>query len=323
MKDVLPVINTFEKYFQNENIFPENYLMNLYEPCSYFLSNSGKRIRPCLCLLAAEMLGEVDEEIYKLAVGIELFHNFTLLHDDIMDDAPLRRGRPTVHEKYSNSTAILSGDVLSIYAYKYITDVNSNKLPEILEVFNKTAIEVCEGQQLDMDYENEENVSLEEYLEMIRLKTSVLLGCSLKLAAISMDAKKEIKELLYDFGIFLGMAFQLKDDYLDTFGSKSEIGKLPGGDIRSNKKTALYIISKELSIKENVDWNKYWIIEDEELKVNEIIKLWKSQNIDKILINMIEEYSDKASDILNQLSDKGYNVAKLEQITNYLLHRKK
>ena len=216
----------------------------LYEPVKYILSLGGKRMRPVLALMGNEMFdGNVDDCVTS-ALGIEVFHNFTLLHDDIMDNAPLRRGEATVHEKWNTNAAILSGDVMFVQAFTLVTSCKPEHLRAIIDIFNVTAIEVCEGQQLDMEFETREDVSLEEYLEMIRLKTSVLVGCSLEIGAVLANASKEDAKKLYDFGMNLGMAFQIKDDLLDVFGDAEVFGKQVGGDILANKKT--YLLLKAL-----------------------------------------------------------------------------
>jgi geranylgeranyl diphosphate synthase type II len=210
---------------------------NLYNPVVYTLSQGGKRLRPMLVLAACDMLeGDIEEAIHP-AAGIEIFHNFTLLHDDIMDQAPLRRGKETVYKKWNSNIAILSGDTMFALANREIVKTRAAVIPALVELFNTTAIQVCEGQQYDMDFETRDDVSISGYLEMIRLKTAVLLACSLKTGALIGGASSISQDLIYDAGINLGMAFQLKDDYLDTFGDEKVFGKTPGGDIHAGKKT--------------------------------------------------------------------------------------
>ncbi len=214
---------------------------NLYDPVAYTLSQGGKRLRPLLVIAACDMLnGDIEEAIHP-AVGIEIFHNFTLLHDDIMDQAPLRRGKETVYKKWNSNIAILSGDTMFALANREIVKTRPDVIPELVELFNTTAIQVCEGQQYDMDFETQIEVTISEYLEMIRLKTAVLLACSLKTGAIIAGVSPVEQSLVYDAGISLGMAFQLKDDYLDTFGDEKVFGKTPGGDILAGKKTWLFL----------------------------------------------------------------------------------
>lgn len=213
----------------------------LYEPISYFLQIGGKRIRPILTLLGAELFGVSKEKVIAQALSVEVFHNFTLIHDDIMDAAPLRRNRMTVHEKWNTNIGILSGDVMLIRAFQLLSDIAPQHLPEALALFNKTAIEVCEGQQYDMDFEVRDDVTLHEYIEMIRLKTSVLLGSALKLGAIVAGASEEDKNALYEFGQHIGLAFQIQDDILDLYADPEKFGKQVGGDVIANKKTMLYL----------------------------------------------------------------------------------
>lgn len=220
---------------------------NLYQPVQYTLNMGGKRLRPVMTLMACNLFNGDIEAAMPVALGIEVFHNFTLLHDDIMDKAALRRNRPTVHKKYGENTAILSGDAMSILAFQYLLQTNSPAFHEIAGLFTKTAIEVCKGQQLDMDYQDMLDVSLEDYLEMIRLKTAVLIACSLKAGALSGNASAQDANRLYDFGINLGLAFQLQDDLLDVYADESKFGKQSGGDIVANKKTYLLLKSLELA----------------------------------------------------------------------------
>ncbi|MBC7851409.1 MAG: polyprenyl synthetase family protein, partial [Chitinophagaceae bacterium] len=214
---------------------------SLYEPNRYFLGLGGKRVRPVICLMGNELFDTINEDAWKVANAIELFHNFTLIHDDIMDKAPLRRGKPTVHEKFGASTALLAGDVMMVAAYESLAKLDRLYIHQVLHLFNRTAREVCEGQQLDMDFEKMESVSLDQYLRMIELKTSVLLAASLRLGAILGGAGEGNQKHLYEFGRNLGIAFQIQDDYLDAFGDPAKFGKQVGGDIVANKKTFLLL----------------------------------------------------------------------------------
>ena len=229
----------FADWFKQDH-FPST-PATLYDPNRYFLQLGGKRVRPVLCLMGNELFSELKEDAWHAATAIELFHNFTLVHDDIMDAAPLRRGMPTVHEKYGTNTALLAGDVLLVAAYEYLNRIRTKHLSNLFTLFSKTAKEVCEGQQLDMDFEKVDDVQFADYIHMINLKTSVLLGASLKMGAILADATEHDQQLLYEFGRKLGLAFQVQDDYLDAFGDPQKFGKQVGGDIRSNKKTFLLI----------------------------------------------------------------------------------
>jgi geranylgeranyl diphosphate synthase type II len=220
---------------------------NLYDPLRYFMSLGGKRMRPILTLLGTQLFGKNPSSALHAALSVEVFHNFTLIHDDIMDEAPLRRNKETVHKKWNLSIAILSGDVLFVKAYQLLAMQEHRHLPELLDLFNKTAIEVCEGQQLDMDFEKRNDVSIPEYIEMIRLKTSVLLGCALEMGAIIADASATDRKNLYEFGQHLGIAFQIQDDILDLYADPDKFGKQVGGDVIADKKTLLKLKAEELA----------------------------------------------------------------------------
>jgi len=217
----------------------------LYEPIRYMLSLGGKRLRPGLVLMAAELCGGDYRKAIPAAIGIEVFHNFTLLHDDIMDHAPIRRSQPTVHKKWNEDIALLSGDAMFVKSFELMMQVDDHLVKPVMSLFCKTAIQVCEGQQLDMNFENQENVSIEEYLEMIRLKTAVLLGCALQTGGMIAGASGKSLERLYEFGIHTGVAFQLHDDILDLYGDEEKFGKKQGGDVHANKKTFLYVEALE------------------------------------------------------------------------------
>ena len=218
----------------------------LYGPIRYILGLGGKRMRPVLTLMACDMFGGNPKDALSAAMAVEVFHNFSLVHDDIMDDAPLRRGKQTVHEKWDINTGILSGDAMLINAYEYLEAYKGTMLGQLLQLFNKTAIQVCEGQQYDVDFENRDDVTLPEYLKMIEYKTSVLVAAALKMGAIVGGAEEVDQDLIYEFGKNLGIAFQLQDDYLDAFGDPETFGKQVGGDIIENKKTYLYLKAMEL-----------------------------------------------------------------------------
>jgi geranylgeranyl diphosphate synthase type II len=217
---------------------------NLYDPLRYFLKLGGKRMRPMLSLMACKLAGSPMEKALPVALAVEYFHNFSLIHDDIMDAAPLRRGQATVHEKWNTNIAILSGDVLLVKAYDYLASYDAETFLQLFKVFNRTAVEVCEGQQMDMDFEQRSEVNESEYLEMIRLKTSVLLGCALQMGGIVGGAVQKDAQLLYEFGEQLGLAFQIQDDLLDLYGESAQVGKQIGGDVLANKKTLLSISAK-------------------------------------------------------------------------------
>ena len=231
----------------------------LYEPISYLMSLGGKRLRPALVLMATDLFNGDINEALSPALAVELFHNFTLMHDDIMDKAPLRRGKPTVHAKWNEAVAILSGDVMFVKAYQLMIKVKPQILSQVLEIFNQTATGVCEGQQIDMNFENRKQVSIPEYIEMIRLKTAVLLGGALKIGALIGEASENDAQHLYNFGENLGIAFQLQDDILDVYGDPEKFGKQVGGDIISNKKTYLLIKALELAKDENLIELNHWL----------------------------------------------------------------
>lgn len=269
MQSFEQLLGQFAQYF-NKRHFPAE-PATLYDPNEYFLSIGGKRIRPVLCLMGNELFEDISADAWHVGTAIELFHNFTLIHDDIMDQAPLRRGKETVHHKYGENTAILAGDVMLVTAYEELNKIDINFLRPILSLFNKTAKEVCEGQQMDMDFEKMETVSLEAYIKMIELKTSVALAASLQTGAILGGAGERNQHLLYDFGRKLGIAFQVQDDYLDAFGDPGKFGKQVGGDILANKKTFLLIhaletatgnLKKELDAQlagnARIKWRKYY-----------------------------------------------------------------
>ncbi|WP_273444647.1 polyprenyl synthetase family protein [Neolewinella agarilytica] len=247
----------------------------LYAPIDYILDLGGKRVRPLVALLAARMFG--DEDLSKsmpVALAVEVFHNFTLLHDDIMDDSPLRRGQMTVHEKWDINTGILSGDLMLIQAYQYLCECpNKAALPEMLCTFNRVATGVCEGQQYDVDFEARQDVTIGEYLKMIELKTAVLLGGALELGALAAGAKKEDADHLYAFGRLTGLAFQLQDDLLDTFGDSKVTGKRTGNDIIRNKKTFLFLKALELLGKEDKDELNAWFADSPADPANKVIRV--------------------------------------------------
>src|SRR5690554_2222612 len=255
-----------------------------FDPIRCDLSVGGKRIRPLLLLMATDLFGKELESSLGPAIGIEIFHNFTLLHDDLMDNSDIRRGKPTVHRKYGTNSAILSGDAMLIESYRYMATAPPAILPELLALFTKTAMKVCQGQQLDMDFEKRSDVTESEYLEMIRLKTAVLLGCALKMGAMIGGATSQDAELLYDFGINIGLAFQLKDDLLDVYGDPRTFGKNIGGDILSNKKTFLLIKALENSNKEQNSALKEWILAetfDAEAKINAVKEIYDDLNLSR------------------------------------------
>ncbi len=295
----------------------------LYNPIDYSLEMGGKRIRPLLLLISYNLFSDRMEKALPVAAAIEVFHNFTLLHDDIMDKAEVRRNRPTVHKKFSENNAILSGDVMAFLSYRCLLETALIKQHEILALFTRTAIEVCEGQQLDMDFENRIDVSESEYLEMIKLKTAVLLACSLKAGALAAEADDETAGLLYDFGLNLGLAFQLQDDLLDSFGDQAVFGKKIGGDICANKKTFLLIKTLERAVEPTKSVLMKWLKTDsaEEEKVKAVLEIYNHLNIQAITQLKIDEYFKNCSDILNTLKIEAAKKENLRAISNIMLNR--
>lgn len=296
----------------------------LYDPLDYIMSLGGKRMRPVLVLLGHHLYSNNHEEVLDAAIAVETFHNFSLIHDDIMDAAPIRRGKPTVHEKWNHNTAILSGDVMLVKAYEHFVNYPKEILPDLLKLFNKTAIEVCEGQQIDMMFEKQNNVTVEEYIRMIELKTAVLLGCSLEIGAIVAKAPAEEAKMLYEFGRLMGIAFQLQDDYLDVYANPDKFGKQVGGDIIANKKTFLWIEAHSLASKEQLIELKYWenlVVFKAEEKVNAITKIYNDLSIPQLTENKIKEYADKAFNILDKINGNTEAKSLLIKLSEDLLVR--
>jgi len=282
--------------------------ISLYDPVHYILEIGGKRLRPLLTLMSAQMYGTTVEKAMNAAIAVEVFHNFTLLHDDIMDDANLRRGKETVHVKWDVNTGILSGDAMLIMAYRLFNSYEAQTFYELNQVFSKTALEVCEGQQYDVDFETRDDVTIPEYINMIKLKTSVLVGCALQMGAIIAGVDEKEQELIYDYGVNLGLAFQLMDDYLDAFGDPATFGKEVGGDIRENKKTYLYL--KSLEDKGCATELKEWFAMDykemneEQIEAKkETVKVFFEESGGAIATQeAIKSYTDKALSTIEQLS---------------------
>lgn len=295
---------------------------NLYDPLRYFLTLGGKRTRPTLTLLGCQLFGVPGIKAINAAIAVELFHNFTLIHDDIMDKAPLRRGKPTVHEKWDTNIGILSGDVLFVEAYKYLAKHDTDVLPKLIEVFSKTAVEVCEGQQMDMDFETRDDISIEAYIEMIRLKTSVLLGAALKMGGIVAEAPKKELDLLYEFGVNIGIAFQLQDDYLDLFADPEKFGKQVGGDIISNKKTFLLLKAEQLAKGE--DEKEYQSILNDNNSASKVERaqiLFKKLEVDTLAKKKMEDYYQKAKECISHIQLPEEQKEPLLSLAHYLMHR--
>ncbi|MCR5131424.1 MAG: polyprenyl synthetase family protein [Prevotella sp.] len=298
--------------------------MSLYEPIRYVLSLGGKRIRPVLMLLAYNMFRSNPESILSSACALETYHNYTLLHDDLMDNADLRRGKPTVHRRWDANTAILSGDSMLVLAYERIAQCRQDKLPEVLALFTETALQIGEGQQYDMDFEQRTDVSEEEYIEMIRLKTSVLLACATKMGALLADASPEDADRLYRFGEQMGLAFQLQDDYLDVYGDTRVFGKAIGGDITSNKKTYMLInamnLANESQRKELMDWITATEFDREE-KIKAVTRLYNEIGIDKLAQERIAYYFDESRKHLDAVSLPEDRKQQLRRYAAEMMHR--
>lgn len=304
----------------NTSPFPD-YPQSLYEPAGYFLGIGGKRIRPVLCLMGSELFGEIGPDAWELAKAIELFHNFTLVHDDIMDKAPLRRGMQTVHEKYGGSTALLVGDVLLVTAYEYISKAQTIHIRDILQLFNRTGKEVCEGQQIDMDFENRQQVGLTEYLHMIGLKTSVLLAASLQIGAILGGAGLGNQEHLYAFGKNLGLAFQIQDDYLDAYGDPAKFGKQVGGDIVAGKKTFLLIKTLEVATEAQHKQIRDLEAVDPAAKIAGMLQVFKACGVDAWARELKEKYMQQAFQHLEDIAVLNKRKEPLRQLAAFLVQR--
>ncbi len=297
---------------------------SLYDPINYTLESGGKRIRPALVLMACNLFSKKIDHAIMPAIGVEIFHNFTLLHDDIMDHADIRRGNPTVHKKWNENTAILSGDAMLIKAYDYFMDIDSQNLRKVLKVFNNTALEVCEGQQYDMEFEDRSNVSEKEYLRMIELKTSVLLAGALKIGALLGNANDKDADSLYEFGRNIGLAFQLQDDYLDVYGDVKVFGKQIGGDIVANKKTFMLIKAKELATDETKEKLSFWLNQkefDRDNKVKAVTEIYDKLNIRELVKGKIEELNKRALDYLAEVSVDENKKSELKKLAESLIKR--
>lgn len=297
---------------------------NLYEPMVYILEQGGKRLRPVLVLMATEIFDCNYKKALDAALAIEIFHNFSLVHDDIMDDAPIRRGKQTVHEKWDINTGILSGDAMLINAYQLFESYEGDTFKELSTLFTKTAIQVCEGQQYDIDFETRDNVSIDDYLLMIEYKTAVLVGASLQMGAIVAGTSKECKEAIYQYGRLLGIAFQLQDDYLDAFGDPETFGKQAGGDIIENKKTFLYLKTLELAgSSEALQLEHLYSISPAENsgKIEAVKALFESSGAAELTRKEIEIYTDKAFRILDKIELPEAKKAPLRKFGQMLMER--
>ncbi len=304
----------------NYRHFPEQ-PASLYDPNEYFLSIAGKRVRPVMCLMGNELFDEIHPDTFQVAMAIELFHNFTLIHDDIMDKAPLRRGQQTVHEKYGEPTALLAGDVMMVVAYDYLNKIRTGFLHKVINLFNRTAKQVCEGQQLDMDFEKMESVSFDEYIKMIELKTSVLLASSLRMGALLGGAGEGNQQLLHEFGRNLGIAFQIQDDYLDAFGNPEKFGKKTGGDILANKKTFLLIQALEVAPEKQKAELKKLLANNSNDKVDKVLKIFKDSGVDKWAQDLKNKYITTAFEHLEEVAVLNVRKDPLKRLAEFLVQR--
>jgi len=309
----------FALHFEQPH-FP-NEPSSLYKPNEYFLQLGGKRIRPVLCLMGNELFDEINPDAWHVATAIELFHNFTLIHDDIMDKAPLRRGNETVHAKFGENTALLAGDVMLVAAYNSLNKINTSYIRSIISLFNKTASEVCEGQQLDMDFEKTDTVSLDDYLHMIELKTSVLLAASLKMGSVLGGASQRNQTLLYEFGKKLGIAFQVQDDYLDAFGDPKKFGKQPGGDIKANKKTFLIVQAMCVATDAQRKELKKLMDGNAKDKTEKVLQLFHDCRVNEWALQLKNKYLDEAFAHLEDVAVLSKRKEALQEMAKFLVQR--
>lgn len=297
----------------------------LYEPIGYILSLGGKRIRPAFTLMSCNIYSENVNQAMSAAIGLEIFHNFTLLHDDIMDRADVRRGQPTVHKKWNDNTAILSGDVMQIEAYKWMSEAPLEKLKPILDIFSKTAAEICEGQQLDMEFESRESVTADEYIEMIRLKTAVLIAAGCQIGALIGGSDDEDARNLYDFGNAIGLAFQLKDDLLDVYGNETSFGKKIGGDILCNKKTYLLINALKKADGKDKEELLFWLSNDnpdqQNDKIQAVTNIYNRLSIKEVCENAMQHYFDLAKSSLDNVKVSEDRKQELRKLAQKLMSR--
>lgn len=322
MKNVIEEYQGIVSRAMEDFSFRELKPKELYEPCDYILSIGGKRLRPIIVMLGSYVFDGKPEDVLKPALAIEFFHNFSLMHDDIMDVAPLRRGKETVHIKYDLNTGILSGDAMLIKAYQMFEDLPAEKFKVVTQLFSKTAAELCEGQQYDLNFETQAEVSYEEYIQMITLKTGVMMGASLKIGALVADGCEEDCDHLYEFGKNLGIAFQLKDDYLDVFGQQ-DFGKIHAGDVFENKKTILFIKALELSEEKEADELKFWysMKTDNVDKVYAVEKIFRKLKVDHAIMELISAYTNKAMESLDKVQVSEEKKSQLRLLASSLIER--
>lgn len=295
----------------------------LYEPMNYIISHGGKRLRPIMLLMANELFDGKLEKALKPALAIEFFHNFTLIHDDIMDEAPLRRGKATIHTLHGVNVGILSGDALLIKAYQFFEDLEYGLFKECIKIFSKTGAVLCEGQQMDVNFETMENVTYNDYLEMITNKTGVLSAASFKIGALIAGAKLEDADLLYNFGKHIGIAFQIMDDYLDVFGDQDAFGKKHAGDIYENKKTVLYLLAKEFATDEERKELDFWYSKKTENvdKIYGVEKIFRRTKVDEKVLRLIQKHNEIGHDYLKKINIPEEKKKPFMELANYLLRR--
>ena len=313
----------FENYLENE--IAEYSSISLFEPFIYSMQNKGKRVRPVLTLMAADSIANNFEKALPAALAIEIFHNFSLVHDDIMDNALYRRGRLSVHKKWNRNSAILSGDAMLILSYKSLETYESETYVKMNKVLTDCALDVCKGQQMDMDFTDKIDVSEKQYFEMVKLKTAVLIGAALKMGVIAVGADEDVCQSFYQFGLNLGILFQLQDDYLDVFGEENIFGKVSGGDIKENKRTLFFIHSIEYGSKDDVEslLNLYRSeFKDFDIKKREVIKIFKKNKSDIYLKNIIENYNKKVLNFIKNLPVEVKKQQHFFDLYNAILNRK-
>jgi len=323
MHDISQYQEFFIHYLEKQSISKEP--KNLYEPIAYILGLGGKRMRPVLTLMASEVFDTDYKVALPAAMAVEVFHNFSLVHDDIMDDAPLRRGQETVHEKWDLNTGILSGDAMLILAYQYFEQYEPTVFRDLAKLFSKTALEVCEGQQWDVDFEKRNDVTIPEYLKMIEYKTAVLVAAAMKMGAIVAKTTEKEADFIYDFGLNLGLAFQLQDDYLDAFGDPETFGKQVGGDIMVNKKTYLYLKAREFSTPEKAaELEKLFSLQldDNTEKIATAKTIFNESGVSKATQEAIEMYTFKAFETLEKMDLNAEKKAILRTFGENLMGRK-
>ena len=312
------ITENIEKYHFNGEPF------ELYEPMNYIIANGGKRLRPVLTLMTAELFGGDMDKALKPALAIEFFHNFTLIHDDIMDEAPLRRNKPTVHTLHGINIGILSGDALLIKSYQFFEDLEDSQFKKCIQLFSETGIKICEGQQMDVNFETNNKVSYDDYIQMITYKTAVLCASALKIGAIIAHAEESDAHAIYEFGRHLGIAFQMMDDYLDVFGSQEQFGKRQAGDIYENKKTILYLLALENADEEQKKSLLHWysLNTDEAEKAQAVEEIFRSTGADKKTLELIQKHNDLAQNYLNKIKLPEEKKHPLTALAAYLLERK-